>query len=279
VDPERLNVPTLPEIGTRPSGIGASFHRMGTVYAVANQKGGVGKTTTAVNVAACIAEAGYATLLVDVDPQANATVGLGIPRAHAPGLYEVLTAEATAEEAITDSAVDGLRAIPAGAGLAGANVELPRMETFEYRLRECLDPLRESFEYIILDCPPSLGPLTVCALVAADRVIVPVQTEYFALEGLAGLLETLDLVRRELNPGLTVAGMLLTMHDSRTRLGQDVEREVRTHFPDLVFDTVIPRNVRVGEAPSYGLPVTHHDPHSAGAEAYFELAKEVAARG
>jgi chromosome partitioning protein len=252
---------------------------MGTVYAIANQKGGVGKTTTAVNVAACIAEAGYSTLLVDVDPQANATVGLGIARTQFPGLYEVLTGEVTASEAITDSAVPGLRAIPAGAGLAGANVELPRMEGYEFRLRERLADVRREFEYILLDCPPSLGPLTVNALAAADRVIVPVQTEYFALEGLAGLLETLALVQRELNPHLTVAGMLLTMHDSRTRLGQDVEREVRAHFPDLVFDTVIPRNVRVGEAPSYGLPVTHHDPHSAGAEAYFELAKEVAARG
>jgi chromosome partitioning protein len=262
-----------------PTAIGASVATMGTIYAIANQKGGVGKTTTAVNVAACIAEAGYRTLLVDVDPQANATVGLGIARTQAPGLYEVLTGEATAAEALTDSSIGGLQVLPAGAGLAGANIEMPRIEGFEQRLRETLDPLRERFEYILLDCPPSLGPLTVSALVAADRVIVPVQTEYFALEGLAGLLETLALVQRELNPRLTVAGMLLTMHDSRTRLGRDVEREVREHFPDLVFDTVIPRNVRVGEAPSYGLPVTHHDPHSAGAEAYFELAKEVAARG
>jgi chromosome partitioning protein len=269
----------FPGTSSRARTIVASLQGMATVYAIANQKGGVGKTTTAVNVAACIAEAGYDTLIVDVDPQANATVGLGVARTHSPGLYEVLTGEATAMEAVTDTSVPGLRALPAGAGLAGANVELPRMEGFEQRLRECLDPLREAFEFILLDCPPSLGPLTVAALVAADRVIVPVQTEYFALEGLAGLLETLALVQRELNPRLTVAGMLLTMHDSRTRLGQDVEREVRTHFPDLVFDTVIPRNVRVGEAPSYGLPVTHHDPFSAGAEAYFELAKEVAARG
>jgi chromosome partitioning protein len=252
---------------------------MATVYAIANQKGGVGKTTTALNVSACIAEAGYRTLLVDVDPQANATVGLGIARTQSPGLYEVLTGEATAQEALTDCSVPGLQVIPAGAGLAGANVELPRIEGFEQRLRERLAPLRESFQYILLDCPPSLGPLTVGALVAADRVIVPVQTEYFALEGLAGLLDTLALIQRELNPRLTVAGMLLTMHDNRTRLGRDVEREVREHFPELVFSTVIPRNVRVGEAPSYGLPVTHHDPHSAGAEAYFELAKEVAARG
>jgi chromosome partitioning protein len=257
----------------------AQHQCMATVYAVANQKGGVGKTTTAVNVAACIAEAGYATLLVDVDPQSNATVGVGVSRNRAPGLYEVLTGEVTAPQAITESAVQGLHLLPPGAGLAGANVELPRVEGFERLLRDRLAPLRESYEYILLDCPPSLGPLTVSALVAADRVIVPVQTEYFALEGLAGLLETLALLQRELNPTLTVAGMLLTMHDSRTRLGQDVEREVREHFPDLVFDTVIPRNVRVGEAPSYGLPVTHHDPLSAGAEAYFELAKEVAARG
>jgi chromosome partitioning protein len=252
---------------------------MATVYAIANQKGGVGKTTTAVNVGACIAEAGYATLLVDVDPQANATVGLGIPRTQTPGLYEVLTGQAMASQAITAASVPDLQVLPAGAGLAGANVELPRMAGFEQRLRECLEPIRARFEYILLDCPPSLGPLTVTALVAADRVIVPVQTEYFALEGLAGLLDTLALVRRELNPRLTVAGMLLTMHDSRTRLGRDVEREVRAHFPDLVYSTVIPRNVRIGEAPSHGLPVTHHDPHSAGAEAYFELAKEVAARG
>lgn len=253
---------------------------MGTVYAIANQKGGVGKTTTAVNVAACIAEAGYETLLVDVDPQANATVGLGIERNRAPGLYEVLTGEASAEQALVEvPGIPGLQVLPAGAGLAGANVELPRIEGFEGHLRASLESIRDRFRYVLLDCPPSLGPLTVSALVAADRVIVPVQTEYFALEGLAGLLETLALVRRELNPRLTVAGMLLTMHDNRTRLGKDVEREVREHFPDLVFSTVIPRNVRVGEAPSHGLPVTHHDPHSAGAEAYFELAKEVAARG
>ncbi|HEX5309457.1 MAG TPA: ParA family protein [Solirubrobacteraceae bacterium] len=246
---------------------------------MANQKGGVGKTTTAVNVAACIAEAGYSTLLVDVDPQANATVGLGLERTRSPGLYELLAGENSAQEAIVEGSVKGLALLPAGPGLAGANIELPRIDGFERRLREALEPIRDRYEYVVLDCPPSLGPLTVSALAAADRVIVPVQTEYFALEGLAGLLETLELVRRELNPRLTVAGMLLTMHDSRTRLGRDVEREVREHFAELVFETVIPRNVRVGEAPSYGLPVTHHDPHSAGAEAYFELAKEVAARG
>jgi chromosome partitioning protein len=250
-----------------------------TVYAIANQKGGVGKTTTAVNVAACIAEAGYETLLVDVDPQANATVGLGLPRDSAPGTYDVLAGAESPDAALRVTAIERLTLMPAGPDLAAANLELPRMPGSEDRLREALLPLRGRFAYTLLDCPPSLGPLTVNALVAADRVIVPVQTEYFALEGLAGLLDTLKLIQRELNPRLTVAGMLLTMHDGRTRLAQDVEREVREHFPELVFDTVIPRNVRIGEAPSFGLPVTHHDPHCAGAGAYFELAKEVAARG
>jgi chromosome partitioning protein len=252
---------------------------MGTVYAIANQKGGVGKTTTAVNVAACIAEAGYPTLLVDIDPQANATVGLGLAKDLRPGVYDVLSGEAAAADAVAESSIDGLSVIPASPDLAGANMELPRRAGSEGRLREALAPIRERFAYTILDCPPSLGPLTVNALVAADRVIVPVQTEYFALEGLAGLLDTLSLVQRELNPRLTVAGMLLTMHDGRTRLARDVEREVREHFPALVFDTVIPRNVRIGEAPSFGRPVIHHDPHCPGADAYFELAKEVAARG
>ena len=175
--------------------------------------------------------------------------------------------------------IDNLAVLPSHPDLAAANVELPREPGSEQRLREALAPLRDRFSYTLLDCPPSLGPLTVNALVAADRVIVPVQTEYYALEGLAGLLDTLGLIQRELNPRLAVAGMLLTMHDGRTRLARDVEREVREHFPQLVFDTVIPRSVRLGEAPSFGRPVIHHDPHSSGAEAYFELAKEVAARG
>ncbi len=252
---------------------------MGRIYAIANQKGGVGKTTTAVNVAACIAEAGFETLLVDVDPQGNATVGLGVDRHSGPGLYDVLTGDLPAIEGLRPTAIETLSVLPSTPDLAAANMELPRAAGSEHRLRDALMPLRERFAYILLDCPPSLGPLTVNALVAAERVIVPVQTEYFALEGLAGLLDTLSLIQRELNPRLTIAGMLLTMHDSRTRLAQDVEREVREHFPELVFDTVIPRNVRLGEAPSHGRPVIHHDPHSSGAVAYFELAKEVAARG
>jgi chromosome partitioning protein len=252
---------------------------VGTVYAIANQKGGVGKTTTAVNVAACIAEAGYGTLLVDVDPQGNATVALGASRNGGPGLYDVLGGEVAAIDAIRPTAVDHLSLLVSTPDLAGATMELPRLPGSETRLRDALAGVRERFAFTLLDCPPSLGPLTVNALAAADRVIVPVQTEYFALEGLAGLLDTLSLIQRELNPRLTVAGMLLTMHDGRTKLGQDVEREVRGHFPALVFDTVIPRNVRLGEAPSFGRPVIHHDPHCAGSEAYFALAKEVASRG
>jgi len=252
---------------------------MGTIYAIANQKGGVGKTTTAVNLAACVAEASYESLLVDIDPQSNATIGLGVGKDSPATVYEVLLGEASLADVVVATAIEHLSLAPAGPDLAGATVELPRMPGSETRLREALAGVRERYAFTLLDCPPSLGPLTVNALVAADRVIVPVQSEYFALEGLAGLLDTLSLVQRELNPRLTVAGMLLTMHDSRTRLAQEVEREVREHFPELVFDTVIPRNVRVGEAPSFGKPVIHHDPHCAGADAYFELAKEVAARG
>jgi chromosome partitioning protein len=252
---------------------------MGTVYAIANQKGGVGKTTTAVNLAACIAEAGYASLLIDMDPQSNATLGLGIDKHITPTVYDALLDEVPLADAVVASDIPNLGVVPAGPDLAGANVELPRLAGSESRLREVLAPIRDRYAFILLDCPPSLGPLTVNALVAADRVIVPVQSEYFALEGLAGLLDTLSLVQRELNPRLTVAGMLLTMHDNRTRLAQDVESEVRQHFPELVFQTVIPRNVRVGEAPSFGKPVIHYDPHCAGSDAYFELAKEVAARG
>jgi chromosome partitioning protein len=252
---------------------------MGTVYAIANQKGGVGKTTTAVNLAACVAEAGYEALLVDIDPQSNATIGLGVGKDRTTTVYDVLLGDAAMSDVLVATSIEHLSLAPAGPDLAGATVELPRMAGSEMRLREALVGVRDRFQFTLLDCPPSLGPLTVNALVAADRVIVPVQAEYFALEGLAGLLDTLSLVRRELNPRLTVAGMLLTMHDGRTRLAQEVEREIREHFPELVFDTVIPRNVRVGEAPSFGKPVIHHDPHCAGADAYFELAKEVAARG
>jgi chromosome partitioning protein len=252
---------------------------VGTIYAVANQKGGVGKTTTAVNAAACVAEAGYETLLVDADPQCNATVGLGLDKDLHPNVYDLLAGEASLEETARESGIGGLEIVPSTPDLAGATVELPQFDDGLTRLRDALAPARERYAFTFLDCPPALGPLTVGALVAADRVIVPVQTEYYALEGLAGLLDTVREIQRGANPRLSLAGMVLTMHDGRTRLARDVEREVREHFPELVFDTVIPRNVRIGEAPSFGRPVIHHDPHSAGAEAYFALAKEVAARG
>jgi chromosome partitioning protein len=252
---------------------------MGRIYALANQKGGVGKTTTAVNLAACIAEAGYDTLLVDIDPQANATVGLGLSKTGDRTVYELLSGDAKLEEVVRPTGVDHLWVVPAGPDLAGATVELPRLKGSDRRLTDALGSARERYPFIFIDCPPSLGPLTINALVAADRLIIPVQAEYFALEGLAGLLDTLKLVQKELNPRLTVTGMVITMSDGRTRLSQDVEREVRAHFPDLVFDTVVPRNVRISEAPSFGQPVIHHDPHCVGAEAYVDLAKEVVARG
>ena len=229
------------------------------------------------NLAACVAEAGHETVVVDADPQCNATVALGLPKDARPSLYEVLSGRAEAADALLPTSIGSLRVLPASPDLAAASVELPREPGSERRLRDALAPVRAEVPYVFLDCPPSLGPLTVGALVAADRVLVPVQTEYFALEGLAGLLDTLGLIQRELNPRLHVAGMLLTMHDGRTRLAQDVEREIRAHFPRLVFETVIPRNVRIGEAPSFGRPVIHHDPHCAGADAYFELAKELLA--
>jgi chromosome partitioning protein len=271
----RAERPFAPESAATAASVDAQM----SVYAIANQKGGVGKTTTAVNVAACIAAAGYETLVVDVDPQGNATVGIGVARDGGTGLYDVLGGDVEAAAAVRSTPIEHLSILASTPDLAGANMELPRLPGSENRLRDALAPIRDDYAFVLLDCPPSLGPLTINALVAADRVIVPVQTEYFALEGLAGLLDTLSLVQRELNPRLTVAGMLLTMHDARTKLAQDVEREVREHFPTLVFDTVIPRNVRLGEAPSFGRPVIHHDPHCAGSEAYFELAKEVASRG
>jgi chromosome partitioning protein len=252
---------------------------MGLVYAVANQKGGVGKTTTAVNLASCVAASGAQTLLVDLDPQCNATVALGGGRDMHPSSYDCLIGDVSVAAAARPAGPDNLWLVPAAADLAGAAVELPRLRGSETRLRESLGPVRERFAFTMLDCPPSLGPISVNALVAADRVIVPVQAEYLALEGLVQFLDTVGMIRRELNPALNVSGLLITMHDERTRLAQDVERELRDHFPEMVFETVIPRSVRVAEAPSYGLPVTEHAPSSRGSDAYRALAEELDAHG
>ncbi|HKG36276.1 MAG TPA: ParA family protein [Solirubrobacterales bacterium] len=252
---------------------------MGAVYAVANQKGGVGKTTTAVNMGACVAAGGAQTLLADLDPQCNATVALGRDRESRPSSYDCLVGDVSVAEAARPAGPDNLWLVPGSRDLAGASVELPRIEGSETRLRERLGPVRERFAFTLLDCPPSLGPVTVNALAAADRVIVPVQAEYLAIEGLVQFLDTLSLVRRELNPALKLSGVLITMHDERTRLAHDVERELRRHFPELVFETVIPRSVRVAESPSHGLPVSEHAPSSRGSTAYRRLAEEVAARG
>ena len=251
---------------------------MGAVYAVANQKGGVGKTTTAVNLAACMAAGGAQTLLVDLDPQCNATVALGIARDCEPSSYDCLCGEVSVAAAARPAGPDNLWLVPANPGLAGAAVELPRIEGSETALRERLGPLRERFMFTVLDCPPSLGPITVNALAAAERVVVPVQAEFLALEGLVQFLDTLGLVRRQLNPLLELSGLIITMHDERTRLATDVERELRDHFGELVFETVIPRSVKLAESPSYGEPVIRHAPGSRGALAYRSLAEEVAAR-
>jgi chromosome partitioning protein len=247
----------------------------GKVYAFANQKGGVGKTTTAINLAACLAEAGQRALVIDLDPQANATSGLGM-RANGTSSYDLLDGVPLAELA-KPTRFENLFLVPSKPELAGASVELSQQADGERYLADALKDA-EGFDFILLDCPPSLGPLTVNALAAADRVVVPVQTEYYALEGLAQLMQSINLIKARLNADLSVAGVLLTMADGRTRLSAEVESEVRKHFGKLVFDAVVPRSVRVAEAPSHGLPVTHYDRRSPGAEAYWKVAMELVER-
>ena len=250
---------------------------MGKIICIANQKGGVGKTTTAVNLAACLAEAGKRTLLADMDPQGNATSGLGV-RAGKKTVYEVLLGECPLDSTLEKTRQKNLLVAPSDIRLAGAELELVSLPRREYRMRAALDSVKQDFDFILIDCPPSLGLLTVNALTAAQTILIPIQCEYYALEGVTALMNTIQRVKKGLNPGLDIEGVVLTMLDGRTNLGLQVVAEVKKHFKQKVFSTTVPRNVRLGEAPSHGLPVNLYDHRSTGAEAYRSLAQEVIQR-
>ena len=250
---------------------------MAKIIAVTNQKGGVGKTTTAVNLSACLAELGKKVLLIDADPQGNASSGSGAPAGDIT-LYEVLLGIATAEKAVVVTETPGMSVLPSDIRLAAAEVELVGMDRREYRLRAALRGLADAYDYILIDCPPSLGLLTVNALTAANSVLIPIQCEYYALEGVRSLNDTVSRVKRGLNPALEIEGVLLTMFDGRTNLSLQVVAQVKKHFKSKVFATTVPRNVRLGEAPSHALPINRYDSRSTGAEAYRALAREVLIR-
>lgn len=250
---------------------------MGRIIAIANQKGGVGKTTTTVNLGACLAALGKRVLAVDIDPQGNTTSGLGLDKRQIErSVYDVLIEGVPAPEAILPTQVSGLRVLPSTIDLAGAEIELVPAISRETKLKRALEPLRELYDFIFIDCPPSLGLLTINALTAADSVMIPIQCEYFALEGLSQLMNTIQLVQGSLNPALEIEGVVLTMFDGRTNLSIQVVEEVKSFFRDKVYRTIITRNVRLSEAPSHGKPITIYDPKSRGADLYMELAREVA---
>lgn len=252
---------------------------MGRIITIANQKGGVAKTTTAVNLGAGLATFGKKVLIVDVDPQGNATSGLGISKINSGYcIYDGLINDVPLETLVVSTQIEGLFAVPATIQLAGAEVELVSAISREMKLKKALSPIKNSFDYIIVDCPPSLGLLTLNAMTAADTVLIPIQCEYYALEGLSQLMNTIKLVKKHLNPDLEIEGAVLTMFDARTNLSIQVVDEVKAYFKEKVFHSIIPRNVRLSEAPSYGLPIIIYDPKSKGAEQYQELAKEVIER-
>lgn len=247
---------------------------MGKIIAVSNQKGGVGKTTTSVNLAACVADAGKRVLLIDIDPQGNASSGLGQQAQDGLSVYPVIIGELEAEKAIVRTDFGSLDVLPSSIELAGAEIELVAMPGRETLLREALAPIKERYDYIFIDCPPSLSLLTLNAMTAADSVLIPIQCEYYALEGVGQLMNTLQLVRKRLNPGLAIEGVVLTMLDGRTNLGLQVVQEVKKYFKGRVYGSIIPRNVRLSEAPSHGMPIHVYDSRSTGANAYRELAAE-----
>lgn len=253
---------------------------MGRIIAVANQKGGVGKTTTTINLSACLAEQGQKVLVIDVDPQGNTTSGLGIDKNNTENtVYELMLGEASIDDCIYKSVMDDLDVIPSNVNLAGAEIDLIDIDDREYILKKIVNSLKEKYDFIILDCPPSLSMLTVNAMTAANTVLVPIQCEYYALEGLSQLIRTINLVKQKLNPELEIEGVVFTMYDARTNLSLQVVENVKANLKQTVYKTIIPRNIRLAEAPSHGLPINLYDPKSAGAESYRLLAEEVIHRG